>query len=199
MRCRQWLLWRGAGDPIWVVNVVGRCRAEALSFGDDGALGGFFAAITGHEPAGDGGGLPGGEGEAVVAEELRGEQLLGAKGHLILHEVVPVSVVGVDVGGDGEVGELVEKVWAVLAARGAVMVVIVGRGGPPAARTPPRRRQSHDEVAGSPWRQGWGVGVGDVVGSEPVVRADALELSAALPLREAVSGVDLPEQRHIDG
>jgi len=82
-----------------------------LRFGDDGALGGFFAGITGHEPAGDGGGLPGGEGEAVVAEELhggegeavvpeelRGEQLLGAEGHLILHEAVLVLVVGVDVG-----------------------------------------------------------------------------------------------------
>ena len=40
--------------------------------------------------------------------------------------------------------------------------------------------------------------MGYVAGSEPVVRADALELSAALPLRAAVSGVDLPEQRHID-
>jgi len=92
-----------------------------------------------------------------------------------------------------------EKVWAVLAARGTVIVVIVGRGSPPAARTPPRRRRPHDEVAGSPWWQGWGVGVGGVAGSESVAWADALELSAALPLREAVSGVDLPEQRHIDG
>ena len=55
-----------------------------------------------------------------------------------------------------------EKVWAVLAARGTVIVVIVGRGSPPAARTPPRRRRPHDEVAGSPWRQGWGVGVLDL-------------------------------------
>ncbi len=104
-----------------------RC-AEALRVGDDGALGGFHAGVAGSEPAGDGGRLWSCECEAALAEELRREELLRAEGHLILHEVMAFPVVGVDVGCDGEVGELSMEVGAVLITGGAGVAAVIGRG-----------------------------------------------------------------------
>ena len=69
---------RRAGDAERVVDLVPLGRASALGLGDDGVLGGFGAGVARREPARDGDGVCGGEGDATPLEEGRKEDYMYA-------------------------------------------------------------------------------------------------------------------------
>ena len=125
---RQWCLRGGACNPGWVVDVVPLSRAVLLGLGDDGMLGGLNVGVAWGEPARDGCGLRGGQGDAALLEKLRLQEVRRSKGDLVLHEVVVFFAVAVDVGDDGEIGELGKEVGAIhLLVSGHVTIVPVGR------------------------------------------------------------------------
>ena len=165
-----------------MVEPVSSRGADAVGGGDDGRLLRLRVGVAGGEPAGDGGRLLGGECELVLATEVVEEELLGAEADLVLHDVVAVPMVGVEVGGEGEIGELTVEVRAVVPG----VVILVGVGGSPRGWGP------HDEVAGPPGRGRRGPRVSAVAWGEAVVQADALEAAAALAPHILVAGVDLP-------
>jgi len=111
-----------------VVDVVPLSRAVLLGLGDDGMLGGLNVGVAWGEPARDGCGLRGGQGDAALLEKLRLQKVRRSKGDFVLHEVAVFFAVAVDVGGDGEIGELGKEVGAVhLLASGHVAVVAVSQ------------------------------------------------------------------------
>lgn len=120
-----------------------------LCLDDGGPLGGFLMSVARGEPSRDDGGLRCGKGQPVLGKQGGGEQLLGAECDPVLHEVVVVTMVGVDVGGDGEVREHAVEVraiggWGLLSVGGVWLPCLALDG-----------RRPHHDVARLPRGAWW--------------------------------------------